>query len=146
MINGVAAVVTTKKSAQGHADKAKGHADRAKKYADKGNGLAKRAKKFMSRAQKAAKQAKKAAKQAEKALNKAQALGAPSSTPVTFFCGQHTRSSICVVSIKHLTQYQVLPVSTSMFQSHARTQMHRNSTSISVLDLILSTYIVILLR
>ena len=139
MKNGVAAVATTKKSAQGHADKSKGHADRAKKYADKGNGHAKRAKKFMSRAQKAAKQAKKAAKEASNALKKAQGLGAPFSTPVTFFCGQRTRSSICVVSIKHLTQYQVLFVSMSMFPSQARTQMHRNSTSISILDLILST-------
>jgi hypothetical protein len=68
--NGVEAVATTKKSAQGHADKSNGHA--------------KRAKKFMSSAQKAAKEAKKAAKEAKKALKKAQALGAPSSTPVTF--------------------------------------------------------------
>ena len=73
MKNGVEAVATTKKSAQGHADKSNGHA--------------KRAKKFMSSAQKAAKEAK-------KALKKAQALGASSSTPVTFLADNILFSSL----------------------------------------------------
>ena len=125
MKNGVAAVATTKKSAQGHEEKSKGHADRAKKYADKGNGHAKRAKKFMSRAQKAAKQAKKAAKEANNALKKAQALGAPSSTPVTFFCWQ-TYSSFnmrCVYQTSHSIPSSVcLYVYVSFSSSHTNAQ------------------------